>query len=136
MRFCMSRLAERVENFNKAYSLFEQTRNVYVSNPTNDIYKLALTQSFEIVFELGWKVLKDELHLKGIDVFAPRDAIKEAFSANILPNAQVWIDMLSDRNSSTHEYNQEKVDKIVNEISSTYFEELTNFYNRVHDFNE
>ena len=132
----MSRLSERVENFNRSYSLFEQTRNAYVSNPTNDIYKLALTQSFEIVFELGWKVLKDELHLKGIDVFAPRDAIKAAFSANILPNAQVWIDMLADRNSSTHEYNQEKVNKIVGEISSTYFEELTNFYYRVRNFND
>lgn len=55
----------------------------------NNSNRLALTQSFEIIFELGWKVLKDYLHTKDIDIFTPRDAIKSAFHANILPSAQV-----------------------------------------------
>ena len=132
----MSRLSERIENFSRAYLLFEQAKLTYDSNTTNDIYKLALTQSFEIVFELGWKILKDQLNLKGIEVFAPRDAIKEAFAANILPTAQIWIDMLKDRNSSTHEYNQEKVDKIIYSISNIYYDELKGFYNTVKDFHD
>ncbi len=123
----MSRLSERIENFNRAYELFVTVVNSYRQQPQNDINKLALTQSFEIVFELGWKVLKDYLKTKGIEVFTPRDVIKESYAAEILPNAQVWIDMAQDRNASSHEYNQDKVDKILERISTFYYNELQNF---------
>ena len=49
----MTRLEERIENFNKAYDLFCIVVESYKQNVCNDINKLALTQSFEIVFELG-----------------------------------------------------------------------------------
>ena len=123
----MSRLSERIENFNRAYDLFVTVVENYKQYPQNDINKLALTQSFEIVFELGWKVLKDYLKTKGIEVYTPRDVIKEAFGIEILPNAQIWIDMVQDRNASSHEYNQDKVDKILDRISSVYYKELKNF---------
>jgi len=51
------------EKFNKAYNLFIEVVEAYKNSPQNDIYRLALTQSFEIVYELGWKVIKD--YLKG-----------------------------------------------------------------------
>ena len=87
-----------------------------------------------IYIELGWKILKDQLNLKGVEVSAPRDSIKEAFAVNILPTAQIWIDMLKDRNSSRHEYNQEKVDKIILSISNVYYDELKRFYNTLKDY--
>lgn len=123
----MTRFDERKENFNRAYYLFELANKGFVENPENEINKLALIQAFEIVFELGWKVLKDYLAEKDIEVFTPRDVIKSAFSANILPTAQIWIDMAKDRNASSHEYNQDKVDLILKNISTVYFDELTRF---------
>lgn len=123
----MSRLQERIENFNKAFDLYEQAHNAYCSDKANKIYHLALIQSFEIVFELGWKCLKDYLSEKGINAYTPRDVIKEAFSANILPQAQIWIDMMGDRNLSSHEYNEDSVLLIIEQIGSIYFEELFRF---------
>lgn len=73
---------------------------------------------------------------KGIDVYAPKDVIKESFAINILPNAQMWIDILKDRNSSMHEYNQQKVDLIIDSIASIYFSELENFYNEIKGWND
>lgn len=89
----MSRLTERIENFNRTFSLFSNMQKNYIAEKMNDSNRLALTQSFEIIFELGWKILKDYLYTKDIEVFTPRDAIKSAFEANILPSAQIWIDM-------------------------------------------
>ena len=132
----MSRLSERIENFNKAYNLFAMARDAYVSNKSNDINKLALVQSFEIITELGWKVLKDYLASKGIDVYTPKDCIKEAFSTNFLPTAQIWIDMIKDRNSSSHEYNIDKVDSIIERISSEYFNEIKRFKEQIGFINE
>ncbi len=134
----MRRLHERIENFERAFILFQNMRNNYVADKYSDSNRLALTQSFEIVFELGWKVLKDYLFTKDIEVFTPRDSIKAAFSANILPKAQIWIDMAKDRNASSHEYNMEKVDIILERISSVYYNELLNFSEQFKnkDFNE
>lgn len=132
----MSRLQERIENFNRAYKLFAMARNEFVKNKSNDINKLALIQSFEIVVELGWKVTKDFLNQKGVEVFTPRDSIKEAFAANILPTAQIWIDMINDRNTSSHEYNMDKADVILDKISSAYYDELTRYKEQLGFMNE
>ena len=131
----MTRLSERIENFNNAYKLFETAQKSYINDKQNDIYKLAIVQAFEIVYELGWKVIKDFLKTKDIETFTPRDTIKEAFSSNILPTAQIWIDMAKDRNASSHEYNQDKVNLILENISTTYFYELQRFKNNLENFN-
>ncbi len=131
----MSRLTERIENFNKAYNLYEQTRTAYCNDKENKILQLALIQSFEIIFELGWKCLKDYLESKDIEEHTPRDVIKASFNANILPTAQIWIDMAKDRNASTHEYNEEKVGLIIEKIGTVYFEELSRFHSWLGDIN-
>ena len=123
----MSRLSERIDNFNKSYELFSEMQQNYISDKTSNSNRLALTQSFEIIFELGWQIIKDYLAERELYVYTPKDVIKAAFSAEILPNAQIWIDMAKDRNASSHEYNQDKVDKILERISSIYFNELKNF---------
>lgn len=132
----MSRLTERIENFNRAFNLFSSMQKNYIKDKTNDSNKLALTQSFEIIFELGWKILKDYLYTKDIDVFTPRDAVKSAFEANILPSAQIWIDMAKDRNSSSHKYNMDKIDLMIERISSIYYPEICRFQKELKDFNE
>ena len=71
-----------------------------------------------------------------MEVFTPRDVIKAAFSANILPSAQIWIDMAADRNASSHEYSDEKVCKILENISTIYYDEIKNFKSNLGKFNE
>ena len=132
----MSRLQERIENFNKAFNLFDIACKSYLNEPTNEVNKLAIVQAFEIVFELGWKVIKDYLKTKDIEVFTPRDTIKTAFNTNILPSAQIWIDMAKDRNASSYEYNEDKINIILKNISTVYYKEITDFKNNLGDFNE
>lgn len=122
----MSRLFERIENFNKAYKIFSAMQKEYTSN-ISDMSKLALAQSFEITFEIGWKVLKDYLEEQGIVAKTPKEVIKQAFHAEIIPDGQTWIDMAKDRNITSHEYNQDKVDLMLERTSTKYFNELTRF---------
>lgn len=125
----MSRLFERIDNFNNAFELYKEMREGFLANKQHNAYRLGLTQSFEIVAELGWKVLKDYLFVQGIETNTPKDVIKEAFSNNIIDNGQIWIDMIKDRNATSHEYNTEKVDMILEKISTIYYEELSKFQN-------
>ncbi len=125
----MSRIFERIENFNRAFDLFVEMRNLYVAEKNSNAYRLALAQSFEIVCELGWKVIKDYLFMKNIQADTPKDTIKKAYNSNIIENGQIWIDMINDRNATSHEYNIGKVDIILEKISTTYYDELVLFKN-------
>ncbi len=130
----MSRLLQRIENYNKAFILYSSMHCAY-SKLNNDMSKLALIQSYEVVIELGWKILKDYLSDNGIKVSTPIDTIKEAYSFETGINGQVWIDMIKDRNISSHEYNIDKVDIIVEKINTIYYEELMNFKNLLEKIN-
>ncbi len=125
----MSRIFERIENFNRAFNLFVEMRNSYVAEKNSNAYRLALAKSFKIACEQGWKVIKDYLFMKNIQADTPKDTIKKAYNSNIIENGQIWIDMINDRNATSHEYNIDKVDMILEKISTTYYDELVLFKN-------
>ena len=91
----MSRLSERIENYNKAYSFFTDAVEAYNNDKTVILSHFALIQTYEVCFELAWKVLKDYLFINGINVSMPKEVIKEAFAANVINDGQLWIDMLN-----------------------------------------
>lgn len=124
----MSRLSERIENFNKAFDMLERTYRLYLGDNDNETYQLAMIQGFEIVFELSWKVMKDFLKTKGIITNTPKETIKQAFAGNILPSAQVWIDMINDRNFSSHEYNIGRINDVLEKFTKTYYNEIMTFH--------
>lgn len=132
----MSRLKERIENFNRAFELFNEAKEAYCADFGNAVYHMALVQAFEIVFELAWKVLKDYLYTQGIEAAYPKEVIKEAFNKETLKDGQLWIDMLKDRNTTSHEYNMDKVDKVLEKISTLYFDELCRFKKQAESFYE
>ena len=131
----MSRLAERIENFNRAYLIFSEAVSAYNKDKSVVLSHLALVEAYEVCYELAWKVLKDYLFLNGISAQLPREVIKEAFSANVIKDGQVWIDMLQDRNSTSHEYNMDKINLIIERIATTYNNELAKFNDWVSDIN-
>lgn len=130
----MSRLTERAENFNKAFEIYKEAVENY--DVDRILSHLALVHAYEICFELAWKCLKDYLREKGIETNYPLEVIKEAFNKETLKNGQLWINMLQARNSTSHEYNMEKVSVYLKEISSDYFEELTRFKNWLGEIND
>ena len=124
----------RIENFNRAFKIFSAAVNAYNKDNQDILTHMALIQSFEVCFELAWKVLKDYLDNNGIKGFMPKEIIKYAFSNDIIKNGQLWIDMLNARNSTSHEYNLDKVNIIITSIASPYYDELKRFSEQIKDF--
>lgn len=130
----MTRLQERIESFNRAFEILSEAVNAYKNNCMNILTHMALIQSFEVCFELAWKVLKDYLDENGVKVYLPKEVIKEVFSFEVISNGQLWIDMLNARNSISHEYNLDKVNSILMNISGEYFQELLQFKAYIREF--
>ena len=91
--------------------------------------KEGLVQRFEYTFELSWKVLKDFLENKGVNVKFPRDVLKEAFNLDILNNGELWFEMLEYRNILSHTYNEKNFTKAVEKIYNDFFNEIEALYN-------
>jgi len=121
------RWQQRFSNYEKAFLLLE--RALSITTPS-EVERGGIIQFYEMAFELAWKLMKDYLEHQGYTVNSPRDAIKQAFQANILDDGQLWIDALSDRNLTTHTYDENKAIEVVAKIRS-YFLGLQQLYRRL-----
>jgi nucleotidyltransferase substrate binding protein (TIGR01987 family) len=53
-------------------------------------------------------------------VHGPRPVIKEAFSAGLLRDGEGWINMLEDRNRTSHIYDENEARQIYERITSLH----------------
>ncbi len=72
---------------------------------TNPLAVDGTIQRFEFAFELNWKTLMHMLEAEGIAAATPRAVIREAFKAQWIDDEAAWLQMLSDRNNTSHTYN-------------------------------
>ena len=122
------RWKQRLENFDKSYKLL----NKYAKQPiTTELERAGIIQFFEMTFELAWKVLKDYLEAQEYLVKSPRETVKQAFQIGLIDNGHVWMDALSNRNLTTHTYDEELANKMTNEIITMYLPELDKMYEKL-----
>lgn len=90
---------------------------------TNEFIVSGIIYKFYIQFELGWKVLKELLRYEGANQAAtgsPREIIKTAYAYFDFIEENIWLEMLRDRNDTTHIYNEEAAQKLVEKILHRY----------------
>lgn len=113
------RWKQRFENYSKALS---QLQSALQQKKFSVLEKDGVIKRFEFTFELAWKTLQDILQHRGYhDIKGPKPVIKQAFQDGILSDGQAWIDMLNDRNNSTHLYDENEARKIFDNIQIKYF---------------
>ena len=81
-------------------------------------------QRFEFAFELAWKLMQAALRAQGLDAASPRAAIKVAFQIGWLPDGEGWIDMLEDRNKTSHLYDETAAQTIYDKIKRQHIDRL------------
>jgi nucleotidyltransferase substrate binding protein (TIGR01987 family) len=124
-----SRWQQRFESFCKALQKLEtalQQREFSI------LEKDGVIQRFEFTVELAWKTLQDLLNERGHShIKGPKPVIKQAFKDEIIKDGQGWIDMLDDRNKSTHLYDESFAGDIFNKIQHQYSRLLLSFKDHV-----
>ena len=112
----------KINNFTKARDrLYEG-----VKEAKNSLDKDGVIQRFEFTVELLWKALRAILLYNGIECYSPRNCIKEAFKANLINDDEIILDMIEDRNISSHVYDEEKSEKLFIRIKEIYLPYLQN----------
>jgi len=94
---------QSIANLRQALDRLQEALN---EPTTNSLVIDGTIQRFEFVIELYWRTLKRLLSLNGIETGTPREAISEAFRAGWIGNETAWLEMLRDRNETSHIYNE------------------------------
>ncbi len=112
------RIKQRFNDFDHA---LERLKEVLNEDPKKtSIVVDATIKRFEFTFELSWKLLQVVLAFEAIDVQTPRAIIKEAFQKGLIQNGDEWIQMLEDRNKTSHIYDEIQANAIYQKIKNKY----------------
>ena len=104
------------------YSSEVRLRICKAQRPLSDLEQQGLIQGFEFTHELGWNFLKDYLEMEGIQgLVGSRSTAREAFKRGLVPDGEVWMDMIEKRNLSSHTYNQAVANTLVVSIAERYY---------------
>lgn len=132
----MGKFQNRYMNFTKAVSRLQEVIEKFKLNSNDDIldsiFRDSLVQRFEFCYELSWKTLKDYMVYVGISVDnAPRSILKTAYQNEIIDNEEIWLNMISDRNVASHEYNENHIEEVANRIENDYLKEFVSLRDKL-----
>ncbi|HLR53053.1 MAG TPA: nucleotidyltransferase substrate binding protein [Candidatus Avamphibacillus sp.] len=125
------RIYEKLRDYKRACERLEDASKVDI---VNDVIYDGVIQRFEFTFELSWKLMKAFLEFTGItEIRSPRDAIREAFAFGLIQDGDQWIDMLTDRNKTSHIYDEKESRIIYEKIVAIHKELLIDFGNEAEE---
>jgi nucleotidyltransferase substrate binding protein (TIGR01987 family) len=117
------RWQQRLDSYKKALATLERALAIVEERPFNELEEQGLIQGFEFTHELAWNLLKDFLESKGFaDIHVSRDTTRIAFREGYIENGEVWMNMIDSRNKSSHTYNTDTAQAIVQLILNSYIE--------------
>ncbi|NOY39913.1 MAG: nucleotidyltransferase [Nitrospirae bacterium] len=107
-----------LEKLKKAFKRLDEA----VKEASDELDRDGVIQRFEFTFEVFWKTIKILLEYEGYRCAGPRSCLKEAARRGFLQEAEVALDMLEDRNRSSHIYDEAMAEEIFNRIKEVYVE--------------
>lgn len=131
----ISRWEQRLESYHKALSRLAEIVNASKLRALNDFERDGLVQRFEFTHELSWKLMKAYAEYQGYDgIGGSRDATRKAFEMNLIPDGQIWMNMIKSRNDISHNYDDEIATDVVDNILNVFYPELVSFYCKMNEF--
>lgn len=120
----MSKLAEKFDSYSTALKRLKEAIDLY-KKEENAVLLDGTIQRFEFTVELGWKLLKEYLEYEKFGEFnSPRATVKEAYRVGLIENGELWLDMLDDRNLTSHTYDEIVAKEIYRNILNSHYNVL------------
>ncbi|MBA4366497.1 MAG: nucleotidyltransferase [Desulfobacterium sp.] len=116
------RWKQRFDNYLRAFQTLRRAVELAAQRDLSELEQQGLIQGFEFTHELAWNVLKDYLEEQGfVGIIGSKNATREAFKNGLIENGEVWMDMIKARNRTSHAYNSETAEEIVEAILTSFY---------------
>lgn len=116
------RWKQRFDNYKRALKSMTEAVELAEQRDLSRLEQQGLIQGFEFTHELAWNVLKDYLEDQGfVQIIGSKNATRTAFKNELISDGNVWMDMIKARNLSSHTYNIETAEAIVDDILKRFY---------------
>ncbi len=120
----MRNFLTKAENFEKSVTRLQEALAEYDLNKSSIVRDGAI-QRFEFSVELAWKTTRAYLLEQGFaELNSPKTVMREAYSYKIIHDEQAWIQILNDRNLTSHVYDEKTADEIFVRICTSHMPAL------------
>ncbi len=105
------RFEDGLYNFRKASERFSEAverREEFYREGYGDIYLDLAVKRFEFTYEMSWKAIRRYLDYAGLEALSPRECFKEAFAQGLIRDQGVWLNMIEQRNLTSHMYSHDE----------------------------
>lgn len=119
---------QKFENFKNCFEVLKKSEKAKAL--ADEIYRTGVIGQFGLAFELAWKTLQELMRAHGIEEAengSPREILRAGFKYGFLNDESVWLQMLKDRNSATHIYDEEAFNAVLDRVYSSYINLFDNF---------
>lgn len=124
----IEQLEKAFENLKIIIDAYEKEKDKIIKDGLRD----SIIQRFEFVTELSWKLMKKYLDENLVlEVYSPRSVIKESYKQDLIENGELWLDILEDRNLTSHTYDENTANRIKDNIVNKYVLEFEKFIKRI-----
>ena len=118
-----------IENFGKALSKLRE----FTATPiVDDRDRAGIIQAFEFTFEQCWKTFQQIAKTQGMTAVSPRQALETATRLQLIhrKDENAWLDMLRDRNMTSHLYQEALAADIAQQVVDRYLALLEEAYQK------
>jgi nucleotidyltransferase substrate binding protein (TIGR01987 family) len=127
---------KKFKDFESSLQRLEESYKKTVENIDSDLYKFfrdSTIQRFEFTVEIFWKLLKNVLKKnEGIECNSPKSCIREFFASGYIneDNAKLFMEMIDDRNMTSHTYHEEVAEIIFSKLKN-YLDGMNLVYEKI-----
>lgn len=116
----MDKFTEKLNKLKDATSRLNEAVSEHTATGS-DVVRDGAIQRFEFCTELAWKTIREKLLDEGItDINSPKSVLRKAYANNIIKDEEKWINLISDRNSTSHIYDEVTAVQIYENIEKSY----------------
>ena len=126
------RWQQRLGSYQKALASLTAAVELSKHRALSDLEQQGMIQAFEFTHELAWNCLRDYLRYQGEqNLMGSRDATRKAYAVGLLSQGEVWMGMIASRNRTSHTYNKETAQQIVDAVIEQYYPLFVDLLNRL-----
>ena len=114
---------QKFENFVNCFQVLKNSNRQMAM--TDEIYRTGVIGQFSLTFEQMWKTLQEVMRAHAINEAengSPREILKAGYKFSFLDNEEIWLQMLKDRNSAMHIYDEEAFVGVLNRVYDSYID--------------
>lgn len=130
----MDKYNEKYSKLIDACQRLKQAVDECGGNPS-ELERDGIIQRFEICAELAWKTMREKLIEEEYSetLNSPKSVMRQAFAADYIMDDEDWIALLTDRNLTSHLYDEKTAQEIFERIKEKYIGMFQALIEKLHD---